>query len=83
MVAQVIRTVDAHEMLDYGAGKGRLGVALQQYIKQDLKIHQYDPAIAEWSAPPAPCNFVACIDLLEHIEPDLQKEFCRTDVTRT
>ena len=25
----------------------------------------------QWSAPPAPCRFVACIDVLEHIEPHL------------
>jgi len=74
MVAQVIKTVGAREVLDYGAGKGRLGMALKQHIKQDLKIHHYDPAIAEWSAPPAPCNFVACIDVLEHIEPDLLED---------
>ena len=74
MVAQVIKTVGAHEMLDYGAGKGRLGVALKQHLNQELKIFQYDPAIPEWSKPPAPCNFVACIDVLEHIEPDLLED---------
>ena len=74
MVAQVIKTVGAHEMLDYGAGKGRLGVALKQHLDQALKIYQYDPAIPAWSAPPAPCNFVACIDVLEHIEPDLLED---------
>jgi hypothetical protein len=74
MVAQVIKAVGAHEILDYGAGKGRLGVALRQYLQQELKIHHYDPAIPEWSAPPAPCSFVACIDVLEHIEPDLLED---------
>ena len=74
MVAQVIKAVGAHEILDYGAGKGRLGVALRQHLQQELKIHHYDPAIPEWSAPPAPCSFVACIDVLEHIEPDLLED---------
>jgi hypothetical protein len=74
MVAQVIKAVGAHEVLDYGAGKGRLGVALRQHLQQELKIHHYDPAIPEWSAPPAPCSFVACIDVLEHIEPDLLED---------
>jgi hypothetical protein len=27
--------------------------------------------VPEWSKPPQPCRFVACIDVLEHIEPDL------------
>jgi len=71
LVAQVIETVGAQELLDYGAGKGRLGVALKQHIQRELKIHHYDPAIPEWATPPAPCGFVACIDVLEHIEPAL------------
>ena len=71
MVAQVIEATRANELLDYGAGKGRLGIALKQNLQRPLVIHHYDPAIPEWSAPPAPCGFVACIDVLEHIEPAL------------
>lgn len=71
IVAEVIEAVGATELLDYGAGKGRLGLALKQHIRRPLKIHHYDPAVPEWSAPPAPCIFVACIDVLEHIEPHL------------
>ena len=71
LVAQVIEGVGAREVLDYGAGKGRLGIALKQHLKDPLSVRHYDPAIPEWSAPPAPCGFVACIDVLEHIEPAL------------
>ena len=71
LVAQVIEAAATHELLDYGAGKGRLGIALKQYIQRPLTIHHYDPAIPAWSAPPQPCGFVACIDVLEHIEPAL------------
>ena len=71
LVANVIEMVGATELLDYGAGKGRLGQTLPQYVKRSLKIRHYDPAMPQWSAPPAPCAFVACIDVLEHIEPDL------------
>ncbi len=71
MVAEVIATANAHELLDYGAGKGRLGIALKQYVKHPLAIRHYDPAIPEWSARPEPCSFVVCIDVLEHIEPAL------------
>jgi hypothetical protein len=63
--------VGARELLDYGAGKGRLGEALREHVRGPLTIHYYDPAVPEWSAPPAPCPFVACIDVLEHIEPQL------------
>jgi hypothetical protein len=71
MVADVIEMVKASEVLDYGAGKGRLGIALKQHVQRPLVIHHYEPANPAWSATPAPCNFVACIDVLEHIEPDL------------
>ena len=71
LVAELMQAVGATEYLDYGAGKGRLGQTLRQHTQQSLTIHHYDPAIPEWSAPPQPCRFVACIDVLEHIEPHL------------
>lgn len=71
LVAQVMDAVGARELLDYGAGKGRLGTTLREHAQQPLTIHHYDPAIPEWSAPAKPCHFVACIDVLEHIEPML------------
>ena len=71
LVARAMESIDADELLDYGAGKGRLATALTELLKRPLKVHQYDPAIPEWSAAPEPCRFVACIDVLEHIEPAL------------
>ena len=71
LVADILQSTGATELLDYGAGKGRLGMTLREQLKRPLTIHHYDPAIPEWSAPPAPCGFVACIDVLEHIEPHL------------
>jgi hypothetical protein len=71
LVADVLKAVGATELLDYGAGKGRLGATLEEMFKRPLKIHHYDPAIPQWSQAPQPCRFVACIDVLEHIEPDL------------
>lgn len=68
LVTNLINSLSIEEMLDYGAGKGRLG----QSIKPDHKllIDHYDPARPEWSDAPEPRQFVACIDVLEHIEPD-------------
>lgn len=71
LVAEVMQTVGTRELLDYGAGKGRLGVTLNQMFEEPFVIHHYEPAVPEWSAPPQPCRFVACIDVLEHIEPAL------------
>ena len=71
LVAQLMEATGIAEILDYGAGKGRLGQTLDEMYENPLVIHHYDPAIPEWSAPPKPCPLVACIDVLEHIEPDL------------
>ena len=71
LVAEVMEATGIAEILDYGAGKGRLGRKLDEMYENPLTIHHYDPAIPEWSAPPEPCPLVACIDVLEHIEPDL------------
>ena len=71
LVAEVLQTVGAKELLDYGAGKGRLGETLKQHFQSPLVVHHYDPAVSEWSGSPQPCEFVACIDVLEHIEPAL------------
>jgi hypothetical protein len=71
VVAQVLDGVGAQEMLDYGAGKGRLGITLKEILKRPLSIRHYDPAVPAWWARPEPCDFVACIDVLEHIEPHL------------
>jgi hypothetical protein len=71
LVAEVIEATQATELLDYGAGKGRLGIALREHLKRPLTIHHYDPAVPDWSALPVPCRLVACIDVLEHIEPHL------------
>lgn len=71
LVAEAVKASGATELLDYGAGKGRLGGTLREKFGLDLRVHHYDPAVPAWSAAPRPCPLVACIDVLEHIEPDL------------
>lgn len=71
LVAQAMQQNNFREVLDYGAGKGRLGTRLRDLLKPSPIVHHYDPAVPQWAAPPAPCDFVACIDVLEHVEPDL------------
>jgi hypothetical protein len=70
IVSQLLRRHGAKELLDYGAGKGRLGEVLNRILPMPPAIHHYDPAIPQWSQAPQPCAFVACIDVLEHVEPD-------------
>jgi len=57
--------------LTYGAWKGRLGLGLQERLQRPLTVHHHEPAMPQRSASPPPCRFVACLDDLEHIVPDL------------
>lgn len=68
MVSKLINDLKVEKILDYGAGKGRLAESIRPDHK--ILIELYDPAIPEWSDDPDPCDFVTCIDVLEHIEPD-------------
>ncbi|HEX2826593.1 MAG TPA: hypothetical protein VHP37_09630 [Burkholderiales bacterium] len=71
IVGQLMQAMGTRELLDYGAGKGRLAHKLEEMYDEPFVIHHYEPAMPAWSAPPEPCELVACIDVLEHIEPDL------------
>lgn len=70
-VAEAIQLANAFEILDYGAGKGRLIPELNSLLPdRKMKFFLYDPAVPFWDNDPAPREFVACIDVLEHIEPE-------------
>jgi hypothetical protein len=59
-------------LLDYGCGKGRLFKNLKADHKMTLQA--YDPGVSEYSSPPVSAEMVACIDVLEHIEPECLDE---------
>ncbi|MGQ0545927.1 MAG: hypothetical protein ACT4P3_11440 [Betaproteobacteria bacterium] len=70
LVADLIRGTKVASVSDYGAGKKNLlkglanaGIVLPEY-------YPYDPAFPEYG-PPKPADLVCCIDVLEHIEPEL------------
>ena len=69
MVTAIINKMQFSEILDYGCGKGRLGESINPDHR--MKIWQYDPGIEGVDEEPEPCEFVTCIDVLEHIEPEL------------
>jgi hypothetical protein len=73
MVTKIINQTQVDELLDIGAGKCRLF----ENIKPDhrMKLQAYDPAIPELSADPRPMQMTTCIDVLEHIEPELLDNF--------
>jgi hypothetical protein len=71
LVAEYVRNHKIREVLDYGAGKGRLGEELDWLVPWELAMRRYDPGVPRWAAPATPAEFVACIDVLEHVEPAL------------
>jgi hypothetical protein len=62
-IGKLMRERGYRQVLDYGCGKQELAKRLDGVIG-------YDPGIPECAAPPEPCDVVACIDVLEHIEPE-------------
>lgn len=66
-VIEIARRYDAQSILDYGAGEGRMGVALRE---AGFVCRDYDPAVPGWDDPPAFADLVTCTDVLEHIEPE-------------
>ena len=73
-VINLINTLGVTEVLDYGAGKGRLGMTItenEEKLMGPLQLYQYDPGVEEIAEAPDPAQMVVCIDVLEHIEPEL------------
>lgn len=69
IVSEICNTLEVQHLLDYGAGKCRLFQNLK--VNHRMKLQAYDPGVARLSSSPVPAEMVACIDVLEHIEPDL------------
>lgn len=71
MVAQIITQMEVEHLLDYGCGANtNLAKSLTGLIKHRLTYQAYDPGVPRFSKPPLPADLVACIDVLEHIEPE-------------
>jgi hypothetical protein len=64
IVLQLAEALKTRNILDYGAGKRRLGRAIP------WQIAEYDPAIPAIAESPKPADLVVATDVLEHIEPD-------------
>ncbi len=65
-VYEIAQALGVTDLLDYGAGKGRLAVALLG----KMNVVNYEPAIEKYASEPGPKEFVVSIDVLEHIEPE-------------
>jgi hypothetical protein len=66
----LLEKLGARSLSDYGAGKKRLWSTLLERGLQGVEYYPYDPAFPEYGEP-KPADLVTCIDVLEHIEPEL------------
>jgi hypothetical protein len=70
LVADIIQKTNAKSLSDYGAGKKNLIKGLENHGVKIFAYFPYDPAFPEYGTP-EPADLVCCIDVLEHIEPNL------------
>lgn len=67
-------------LLDYGCGAA-CNLAKHIKVSQGLTYQAYDPGVEKFASPPVPAQMVACIDVLEHVEPELVDNVL-DDITR-
>lgn len=67
VVSALVEQTGAQTLLDYGCGSMQ---NLKKVLDCDVMYLGYDPAVPEFSVK-VPSDLVVCIDVLEHIEPDL------------
>jgi len=70
MVSEIMDRLNISELLDYGCGHN---LSLFGAIKGSRKFRYqaYDPGVPEYAKDPIPSQMVTCIDVLEHVEPEL------------
>lgn len=73
LVAEIVNALGVSSLLDYGAGKGNLmrTIGERSLVRHAFRYIPYDPAVERFAERPEPAEMVACIDVLEHIEPHL------------
>lgn len=70
IIADIIRQTGCKSISDYGAGKKRLLNGLRNAGIEPAAYLPYDPVFPEYGKPES-ADLVCCIDVLEHIEPEL------------
>lgn len=69
MVSNVINRMQVTHLLDYGCGS-LCNLARHLKVEHKMTYQGYDPGVARFDRRPVAAQMVACIDVLEHIEPD-------------
>lgn len=70
IVSELINRLNVMTVVDYGCGSMQ---NLAKVLRPDHEItyEGYDPCVEEFSKRPDPAQLLCCIDVLEHIEPEL------------
>ena len=68
LVSKIIDQMEIETLLDYGCGSN---LSLTKTLKPERKFNYqgYDIGVPKYSDDPVPSQMVACIDVIEHIEP--------------
>ena len=70
-IADVVRDAAPATLLDYGSADGKFKLqARRRELMDEVEIYEYDPGYEDREDGNIPCDFVLCVDVLEHIEPD-------------
>lgn len=70
IVADIIREGKIKTVCDYGAGKQNLLKGLTKEGITGIEYFPYDPVFPDYGEPKT-ADLVCCIDVLEHIEPEM------------
>ncbi len=68
-IKKILVDSNSKTLTDYGAGKKILKKSLNDIGYYNFEYFPYDPAFPEYGEP-KPADFISCIDVMEHIEPD-------------
>jgi 2-polyprenyl-3-methyl-5-hydroxy-6-metoxy-1,4-benzoquinol methylase len=71
VVSDMVAKTGARTLLDYGCGSRRSLLHALKCTGCEVEYRSFDPAVPQFAAEPEPADCVACIDVLEHIEPEL------------
>lgn len=69
IIAEVIQRMEVSHLLDYGCGS-QCNLAKHLKVPHRITYQAYDPCVPRYAKAPLPAQMVACVDVLEHIEPD-------------
>lgn len=68
-VHKIMQAQGLTTLLDYGSGFGRLGHWFAKNAGH-IDLREYEPGIPKRAGAPQAAQMVACIDVMEHVEPD-------------